>query len=113
VASRFAPTASRAFYINTQGGVGINTDNPQVIFDSYGAVQLWVISGIDTMGCSENNIGLMGTKRVDGKLYLCACTNKGYWTSVLDDPDGSKTEACTNERCKYDPRTKKFTGDEC
>jgi hypothetical protein len=35
----FSPTTSGAFYINTKNGVGINEPNPQVLFDSKGAVK--------------------------------------------------------------------------
>lgn len=39
-ASSFSPLASKAFYINTTNGVGINTPNPQVKFDSNGPVKI-------------------------------------------------------------------------
>ena len=35
----FSPGASGAFYIDTHSGVGVNTTNPAVTFDSNGAVK--------------------------------------------------------------------------
>jgi hypothetical protein len=35
----FSPTTGNAFYTNTSG-VGINTNAPQVVFDSKGAVKI-------------------------------------------------------------------------
>jgi hypothetical protein len=39
VNTEFSPTDSGAFYVNTTNGVGINETNPQVLFDSKGAVK--------------------------------------------------------------------------
>jgi len=107
-ASSFAlssPLQSNAFYMNTQGGVGINTNNPQVIFDSYGPVKFGETAAADNVKCNTtSNVGLIRYK--DG--YLCACTQKGYRTTLSDDY-GTGVEICNRDNdCKYDPATNTF-----
>jgi hypothetical protein len=49
----FSPTASNTFYVNTQGGMGVNTNAPVVKFDSRGAVKFGTLSPNQDI-CSSN-----------------------------------------------------------
>ena len=50
--SAFSPQVGNAFYANATNGVGINTTDPKVAFDSYGAVQF---GDIANNKCNEDN----------------------------------------------------------
>jgi hypothetical protein len=93
-ATGFSPDKSNAFYINTQNGVGINTPNPQTIFDSNGAVK---IGETTTTACNADNVGVV---TFTGGC-MCACTDQNYWTSVSDDK-GKCVSICNQDpSCKY------------
>ena len=75
---------SRAFYVNARGGLGVNTNNPSVALDSYGAVQLgfWDIlgpgggpGGGEDPGCDSDDLGCTDcdpTDRFCGRSRECS-----------------------------------------
>jgi hypothetical protein len=102
----FSPTIGNAFYVNTSG-VGINTNAPQVVFDSKGAVKF---GGVPTgTKCTADNVGLMRYK----SGYLCVCSPKGYWINAIEGDLEAGAAACNadnNPNCTYDATTNDFVG---
>jgi hypothetical protein len=63
-----------------------------VKFDSRGAVKFGTLPSLNS--CNAGNVGLIGTVESNGISCVCACTSCGYWTSLVDDPDGRCTAIC-------------------
>jgi hypothetical protein len=68
-----------------------------VVFDSNGAIKFWSLS--TSPQCTGENVWLV---RYTGG-YLCGCTGKGYWESLMETVIDSGTAACNadNPTCKY------------
>jgi hypothetical protein len=61
-------------------------------FDSRGAVKFGALPSLNS--CSSETVGLIGTVESAGTSCVCACTSCGYWTSLVDDPEGKCTAIC-------------------